>query len=615
LVNRDGTFEPVQTAAQGAPVFADLGNRGIEDLIAGGRIHRNLGQTRFVPGADVDQPISVTAAVAADFSNDGKPDLMLAAADGSIHLIRNMSETNNRWLEVTLNGKKAPKLAPGSEVEVKVGRHYQKKLYCGFPVLFGVGQAPQADTVRITWSNGLIQNEMSQATNASATYVEEERLSGSCPMIWTWDGRKFRFITDVLGVGPLGVRIGPNEFFPADHDEYILLPEGALAEKDGSYEIRLTQELAEVVYMDEVKLIAVDHPANLEIFTNEKATVPFPEFKLYGVRERAYPIAAVDHQSRDVLARVLRSDKRYVDQFERLDRRGVAEMHSLELDFGKKAAPNNDAVLVLDGWVDWAEGGNYVGFSQESENGLVSPYLQVRNQRGEWETVIENMGVPAGLPKTIVVDLTGKFLSDSREVRIATNMCLYWDEVFLAADTQSPEVRLTQLRSNDAEVRFRGFARIKVDPAGRKPQAFFYDRPEMTAMWNQTPGLYTRYGDVTELVAAVDDRFVIYGAGDEVRLQFDARSLPALAPGWKRTFVLGVDGWEKDQDANTMTSHSVEPLPFHGMSTYPYPEGEQYPNSETHREYLEKYNLRPGLRLMRPLTGLAPMRMSEYSGE
>ena len=160
---------------------------------------------------------------------------------------------------------------------------------------------------------------------------------------------------------------------------------------------------------------------------------------------------------------------------------------------------------------------------------------------------------------------------------------------------------MTELRSVEADVRFRGFSRIKADPERRRPQRFFYERPEFTAPWDQTPGMYTRYGDITELVSSVDDRFVIYGAGDEVRLRFDPARLPGLPEGWRRTFVLGVDGWEKDQDPNTITSRSVEPLPFHGMSFYPYPAGERYPDDAAHREYIEEFLTRPALRLIRPL--------------
>ena len=613
LWNRRGRFEAAEIRAEGSPVFADLENRGVLDLVAGGKVYRNLGLGRFGP-AKAAAGLSAGVGDAADFDGDGRADLMLVGGDGRAQLLLNRTETSNRWIRIALNGRKAPKLAPMAEIEIKAGLRYQKRLYRGVTESFGVGPVQEIDTVRITWSNGLIQNAMRQKTNVTISYIEEERLSGSCPMIWTWDGERFRFITDVLGVGPLGVQIGNGQFFPADHDEYVQLSDGALAPRDGVYEVRLTQELAEVAYVDEVKLLAVDHPAGIEVFTNEKFTVPPPEFKLYGVHERAYPIAARDDAGRDVLERVLRLDERYVDTIPRKARRGAAAMHTLTLDFGD-AAPANDAVLVLSGWTDWAEGSNYLGFSQEDETGLRPPRLEVRDQAGRWVTVFEDMGLPAGLPKTIVVDLRGKFLSRSREVRITTNMRIYWDEIFLAPGAREPEVRLTELRPAAADFRFRGFARIQVDPTGVHPQRFFYEDPVPEAPWSQTPGTYTRYGEVTELLTTVDDRYVIMGSGDEIRLRFDAAELPPLPEGWKRTFILGVDGWEKDQDPNTITSTSVAPLPFHGMSRYPYPETESYPDSPRHREYIEEYLTRPALRLIRPLAPPARPAPGSAAGE
>jgi hypothetical protein len=121
------------------------------------------------------------------------------------------------------------------------------------------------------------------------------------------------------------------------------------------------------------------------------------------------------------------------------------------------------------------------------------------------------------------------------------------------------------------------------------------------SMWNPTPGRYTRYGDVRPLVKAVDDRLVIMGSGDELRLLFPARNLPPLKPGSKRDYLLLVDGWAKDGDYNTAFSQSVEPLPFHAMTSYPYPASQHFPDDVVHREYQERYNTRPALRLIRPL--------------
>jgi tetratricopeptide (TPR) repeat protein len=596
---REGRSSLVRLKAAGRPALADLDNRGRLDLVAGGSLFRNHGQGRFEA---VQPPAGFPDAVAwcaADFDSDGRVDLVAAGRDGRASLLRNLTVTKNNWLRVALTGVRAPRLAAGAEVEVRSATRYQKRVYEGLPLLFGLRSDQAVDMVRISWPNGLIQTETKQPANRTHTYKEQERLTGSCPMVWTWNGREFQFLTDVLGVAPLGAKAGDGTYFPTDHDEYVQIPGEALAPRDGHYEIRITEELSEVSYIDQVKLIAVDHPAGVDIFTNEKFQgPPFPEFRLFGVRERLRPVAARDHRGRDVLALVAARDRRYPDAFRRTPS-GVAEMHSLELDFGA-AAPANDAVLVLHGWVDWASGSTFLGRAQEGDGGLILPYLQVKDREGRWRTVIEDMGLPAGKPKTIVVDLRGKFLSPSRAVRIVTNVCVYWDEAFLATGAADPPVRLRQAALRAAELGFRGFSRVRIHPERKQPEMFFYPEPRPVAMWNPTPGLYTRYGGVGELVGDVDDRFVIMGSGDELRLRFDA-ALPPPERGWKRDFLLLVDGWAKDSDPNTAFSQTVEPLPFHAMSSYPYPAAERYPDGERHREYKEKYNTRPALRLLRPL--------------
>lgn len=607
LLNREGRFVMESVVGDGPPTFVDIENRGWPEIFTAGLVYRNAGNGHYADGNFTDGLVEGTPNVAADFNGDGLPDLATVDRHNKLHRIMNRTKSPHHWVRVQLAGKKAMKLAPFSEVEVVAGAHYGKLVYQGMPLLFGLGGEKEIDTIRIMWSNGLIQNEKQKLANQALLIAEEERLMGSCPMVWTWNGREFEFVTDVLGVAPLGVKASDDTYFPPDHDEFIQIPEGALAERDGQYEVRVTQELAEVAYLDGIQLLAVDHPDGIDIYTNDRFQAPpFPEFRLFGAgSERWRPERARDGEGRDVLASLMRVDRGYPSAFQRV-RAGVAEMHSLEMDFGATAAPANNAVLVLTGWVDWADGSTYFGFAQENTGGLVMPYLQVKDEAGQWRTVVESMGIPSGFPKTIVVDLAGKFLSSSREVRILTNMCLYWDEAFLAADASDPEVRLTKLHAESADLRYRGFSRISVDPEGRQPQTFYYPDPEPYVTWSQTPGLYTRFGEVAPLLDAADDRFVIMGAGDEIRLLFDAATMPPLPAGWRRSFILGFDGWEKDQDPNTAFSNSVEPLPFHGMSGYPYPPSESYPDSEAHQEYRKTWNTRPALRLLDSLAMQAP---------
>jgi hypothetical protein len=302
-------------------------------------------------------------------------------------------------------------------------------------------------------------------------------------------------------------------------------------------------------------------------------------------------VRAVDHDGADVRSALASQDKKYPTGFRR-SMSGVAELHNLTLDFGPGAPA--DSVLVMHGWVDWADGSTFLQVAQEKQGGMRTPSLQVRDGKGEWRTVIEDMGMPAGKPKTIVVDLRGKWLSASREVRIVTNMCVYWDEVFLSVDSGEP-VRMTSQTPAVASLRFRGFSPSVIHPERSQPEQFSYANPEPTTLWNPTPGFYTKYGEVAPLLAKADDEMVVMGSGDEIRLLFDAAAFPPLAAGQTRSFLLKVEGWAKDRDANTLEGHRVQPLPFRSMK--------QYPSREPHPRpaYEKNWNTRPALVLLRSL--------------
>ena len=613
-LNHDGFLDVVLTTESGSRVaenhdgdlkagpdlphllaVGDSTNRGWFDVLGSDDLALNAGAFQFTPTDAAPGPFR--AAAAADFNGDGVVDFATLSTDGALAIQQNRTETRNHHVTIAIEGVKNQKRAEGARVEVKAGLGYGKQIYRGLPLTFGVGASESVETVRITWPNGLIQNESEQPVGVMHRFVEKPRLSGSCPMIFTWNGEEFEFISDVLGVAPLGAGLGDGQFFPTDNDEYIQVGSASLKPRDGFYEVRVTEELREVSYLDQIQLIALDHPADTEIYTNEKfISPPFPAFRLFGVRERLLASSAIDGLGRDVLDELSRRDRRYPVGFRR-DFAGRAEMHKLTLDF-ESLRGHDDAVLFLHGWVDWADGSTFVGSAQSASNMLLPPRLEVRDERGEWVTAIEDMGIPSGKPKTIAVDLKGVFPSDSREIRITTNLCVYWDEAFAAVSTTEPEARLTRLNAADATLGFRGFSKVKLHPERRQPEKFIYSQVQSASMWSPTPGYYTNYGDVRELLAGIDDRFVIMGSGDELKLRFSAKGLPELPDGWTRDYLLFFDGWAKDGDANTAYSSAVEPLPFHGMSGYPYGPDESYPDDHLHRKYLDEYIQRPALRLL-----------------
>jgi hypothetical protein len=182
----------------------------------------------------------------------------------------------------------------------------------------------------------------------------------------------------------------------------------------------------------------------------------------------------------------------------------------------------------------------------------------VQDANGAWKTVNPDMGMPAGKPKTIVVPV--EFLSASRKVRIVTNLCVYWDEIFLSEGTSDAAVKPVHIPFDSADLHFRGFSETRIDPQRKQPDTFFYGRVSPVSFWNPTAGLYTRYGQVENLLRDVDDQLVIMGSGDEVTLRFPVTALQSPRPGMTRDFLLKVDGWAKDRDPNTAFSSTVQPL-------------------------------------------------------
>ena len=222
---------------------------------------------------------------------------------------------------------------------------------------------------------------------------------------------------------------------------------------------------------------------------------------------------------------------------------------------------------------------------------MMLPALQVKDDRGRWRTVIQDIGIPVGRPQTVTVDLTGKFLSSSREVRIVTNMRILWDQILVDTSGEQASLPMMRLDPVGAHLKWRGFSR-EITPDGREPFGYDYEQISFTSPWKVMPGRYTREGNVRELLLESDDMFVISRPGDEISLSFDARKLPPVRPGWSRTFLFYADGYSKEMDINSASPDQVWPLPFHGMTKYPYADPEKYPMTAARRAYIEKYNTR-----------------------
>jgi len=584
----------------------DYDNDGFVDLWVSGKdgmfLFRNDGTGQFMEPyplienvtADGTTLYNATAGAVGDYDNDGDLDLFFINGKGQLRALQNNGGNRNNYIQVRLEGitsgnNKVNRDGIGSKLEVKVGDLYQLQYVSEQVSHFGLGAFDAADVVRVVWTNGVPQNVIKPQSRQRI--LEKQILKGSCPFLYVYDGKQYQFVTDLLWRAPLGLVTSMGFVAPDETKDFVKIPRTQIKPKSGKYSIQITEELWETAYFDEVKLIAVDHPAGTDIFVNEQYTPPpFAEFKVYGVKEKLHPKSAVNHHGEDVSDALRTFDYHYAVEHAPGPYQGVVESHAIVLDLGD--VPNNTPVtLFLSGWIFPTDTSINVALFQNPEINPSFPSVSVKDETGQWKTVIDMIGLPAGKNKTITVDLTGKFLSDDRHVRVKTDMQIYWDAAFFTVGAQDVPIELTTLNPDSADLHYRGFSEV-YRPSPHAPHLFDYQKVTTDAQWRDLAGYYTRYGDVNPLLQEVDDMYVILNAGDEITVEFDVARLPELKPGWVRDFILYSDGWDKDGDINTLTSQTVEPLPFHGMSAYPYPNTEHYPDSEAHRRYRLEYNTR-----------------------
>lgn len=597
-----------------AIVAVDFDNDGWVDLAAAGS-RPQAGALQVLRNAagrfeDVSEAVGVgafaaggaRALAAADLDGDNDSDLVTVGGAGPV-LLRNDGGNANNAVRLALLGLNDNRSGVGTKVEVQAGTVWQKfetASATGPELLAGIGKAAQADVVRLLWPTGVVQDEVELKANTRHAITQIDRRGSSCPVLFSWNGERYEFIADAIGAAVIGHWVAPNTRNIPDVDEYVKVEGRHVAVKDGRLSFRFAEPMEEVIYLDQVKLFAVDHPAGTDVYPNEyfAALPPHPAARTIASRGARLPAGAWDSSGADVMPELRERDRRFVAAglqprdraagFHSPSFKGFAPLHSLTLDLGDIPA-NAPVRLLMHGFTDYFTA-NSVFAAHQAKVTAVLPWVEAQLPNGTWRRVSDDIGFPAGLLRTMTADLTGRLPQGARRIRIWTNLKISWDQILV--DT-TPEgavpVRKTAIPLAEASLAFRGFPR---EITGTPAADLQYVHGEVSSYgpYARHRGFYTKYGAVTPLLAEAEDRFVIFGAGDEVALEFDAAALPPLPEGWTRDYFVYFNGYVKDMDFYAAHAQTVAPLPFKQMPGYPYPDDVAYPDRL--RDYLLEWNTR-----------------------
>lgn len=592
---RTGMTQP--STGSGRLVLADLDNNGAPDVIvSNGSSTRVLLRGRDATFVPLATPIEMSVLAAADLDGDGRLDL-IGTAGGSARVARSQGSTAYHWQAIrpraatSTGDQRINSFGIGGEVEVRTGLHAQKQVIDVPSVHFGLGQATRTDVARIIWPNGVLQSEFSLA--ADVAIPASQRLKGSCPWLFAWNGREMAFVTDFIWRSPLGLRI--NAQATADvlmTEEWVKLGGEQLAAKNGAYDIRVTAELWETHFFDHMSLLVVDHPKGTEVFIDERFAVPPPKLAVH-VTSPVRPFAAArDDQGQNVAEIVRARDDRHLDFAGRGLYQGVTRPHYVEVELPEDAPRTGPLLLVGQGWIHPTDSSVNVAVSQGTHPAPTGLSLHVADARGRFREVRGGLGFPAGKDKTVLIDLANLFPpSGPRRLRLHTNLEIFWDRLGWAVPRPDITVEPRRIGVAAADLRYRGYSVTEQKDAST-PERPRYELEGTTPRWRDLEGYHTRFGDVRELLLGVDDRYVIMNAGDEMVLSFP--EAPPQADGMVRDFVVIGDGWEKDGDYNTTASRTVLPLPTHRSGSYRQGNGrlEDDPVYRQHRADFERYHTR-----------------------
>ncbi len=395
--------------------------------------------------------------------------------------------------------------------------------------------------------------------------------SGSCPFLYLWQGTGYEYYTDLAGES-LG-----GSWFETPLYEAGIYELGDFRATDGVYRMKVREVIPESDFFDEAKLAIVDVPEGYGVlnqwhntYSDDKA----PPKGFMTIKDPKAPISATDRHGNDVLSEISERDGAPLPT-----RNG--EPNSVIVDFGSIGHPEH-AKLVITGWS-----------SYEDNPGLGSQknlLIETTGESGEWAEA-KRFGKFTGDSRTFVFDISGIVGADDTRMRITapySKTTINVIDQVLLDDSEPADVEVAYVDPDVAELRHGGAATYEYATTEHRHIVSDDVLPDVEG--DLMYGNFTKYGDVGPLLESADDKFAIMRHGDELELQFS--DIPRREGMDRYVFLKADVMYAIKYSVKGFVSDSIEPMPFHGMSAYPYPEGESYPYDAEHLAYIGEWNTR-----------------------
>jgi enediyne biosynthesis protein E4 len=562
----------------------DVDNDGWLDVVIAGQssgkpktiVLRNSGG-RFADAAET-LPAGVTprrgGLLAFDVDNDGHTDLAVIGTDGQLTCLRNQTSDANHQLKLAIRSFAGHPSPIGIRVQARsedfvASRWLQREL----PIEIGVGPRTKVDSIQTLWMNGVARNEIAVAVSNQPIRISiiDFIRTSSCPFLYAWVDGTWQFVTDLLGTAPLNVSVARGVPMPPDPDEVVVLgpaerfaaPGNSASSSDVAARVQITSELREAVYLDEVRLLAVDHPVGTTVFSRDRAAMTSVEGEQFVVGSDPISLrSAMGSDHVDRTKELVAEDGVFADPGRLLPPPAVGSTLPLAIEFEFGDLGNQDSLLLaLTGWFRLGDSSTNVAVSQRSDVEEIWPRLEAAGADGQWHMIDDMVGFPAGNTKTIVCDLRGKLPTDTKRFRLTSSFEARWDRFALFHAVPNASVRVTEVKPVAADLAWHGFAELRPTNFAQ-PQVPNLARIANAPPWFTTlEGWYTKYGDILPLVTTTDQKMAILNSGDGATIDFPSTELPPREAGTSRTLLLYTQGWIKEEDPNSLPDRRVEPFP------------------------------------------------------